>query len=135
MAASAIQIKGLTKSFGQHKAIEDVSFSVKKGEIFGFLGPNGAGKTTTIRCMMNFLSPDAGEITVLGEDAQHESVSGKNTIGYVASDHHLVDRLTAREHIDYITKRRAAQSNYEELLRQFTLDLERNVKVISTGNR
>lgn len=135
MATNAIKISGLSKSFGQHMAIEDVSFSVKKGEIFGFLGPNGAGKTTTIRCMMNFLAPDAGEISVLGKDAQRDSVAVKNKIGYVASDYHLVDRWTAREHIDYITKLRGAQGNYEELLRQFSLDLDRKVKVLSTGNR
>lgn len=135
MAASAIHIKGLTKTFGHHRAIEDVSFTVKKGEIFGFLGPNGAGKTTTIRCLMNFLAPDSGEIRILDQDAQHDSVAVKDTVGYIASDYHLVDRWTAREHIDYIKKLRGGAGNYQGLVEQFSLDLDRRVKVLSTGNR
>lgn len=135
MAADAIQINGVTKSFGSYTAIENVSFTVKKGEIFGFLGPNGAGKTTTIRCLMNFLGPDSGEIRVLGKDAQHDSVAVKNIIGYVASDNHLVDRWTAREHIEYVKSLRGDSGNYQSLLKQFSLDLDRHIKVLSTGNR
>jgi ABC-2 type transport system ATP-binding protein len=86
---NALEIGGISKSFGSHKAIENVTFQVKKGEIFGFLGPNGAGKTTTIRCLMNFITPDTGKIKVLGQDAQASSVAVKNMIGYVASDHHF----------------------------------------------
>lgn len=84
---------------------------------------------------MNFLTPDAGEIRVLGKDAQHDSVAVKNIIGYVASDHHLVDKWTAREHIEYVTGLREKSSNYENLIEQFSLDLDRRVKVLSTGNR
>jgi ABC-2 type transport system ATP-binding protein len=132
---NTIEIGGISKSFGSHKAIENVTFQVKKGEIFGFLGPNGAGKTTTIRCLMNFITPDTGKIKVLGQDAQASSVAVKNMIGYVASDHHLVEKWTAREHIDYIMHLRGAGGDYRGLLKQFSLDLDRRVKVLSTGNR
>lgn len=132
---NALEIGGISKSFGSHKAIENVTFQVKKGEIFGFLGPNGAGKTTTIRCLMNFITPDTGKIKVLGQDAQASSVAVKNMIGYVASDHHLVEKWTAREHIDYIMHLRGAGGDYAGLLKQFSLDLDRRVKVLSTGNR
>lgn len=132
---NALEIGGISKSFGSHKAIENITFQVKKGEIFGFLGPNGAGKTTTIRCLMNFITPDTGKIKVLGQDAQASSVAVKNMIGYVASDHHLVEKWTAREHIDYIMHLRGAGGDYAGLLKQFSLDLDRRVKVLSTGNR
>jgi ABC-2 type transport system ATP-binding protein len=132
---NTIEIGGISKSFGSHKAIENVTFQVKKGEIFGFLGPNGAGKTTTIRCLMNFITPDTGKIKVLGQDAQANSVAVKSMIGYVASDHHLVEKWTAREHIDYIMHLRGAGGDYRGLLKQFSLDLDRRVKVLSTGNR
>lgn len=132
---NALEIGGISKSFGSHKAIENITFQVKKGEIFGFLGPNGAGKTTTIRCLMNFITPDTGKIKVLGQDAQASSVAVKNMIGYVASDHHLVEKWTAREHIDYIVHLRGAGGDYAGLLKQFSLDLDRRVKVLSTGNR
>lgn len=132
---NTIEIGGISKSFGSHKAIENVTFQVKKGEIFGFLGPNGAGKTTTIRCLMNFITPDTGKIKVLGQDAQASSVAVKSMIGYVASDHHLVEKWTAREHIDYIMHLRGAGGDYRGLLKQFSLDLDRRVKVLSTGNR
>ncbi len=84
---------------------------------------------------MNFLTPDAGKIRILGEDARHDSVIAKRIIGYVASDHHLVDKWTAREHIEYIARLRGGCGNYEGLLKQFSLDLDRRVKVLSTGNR
>ena len=135
MATQAIEISGLTKKFGQHTAVEDVSFSVSRGEIFGFLGPNGAGKTTTIRCLMSFLEPNDGQIRVLGYDAQRESVAVKRDIGYIASDNHLVDRWTAREHIEYVKNLRGGAGDHEVLLKQFSLDLDRRVKVLSTGNR
>lgn len=135
MATQAIEISGLTKKFGQHTAVEDISFSVNKGEIFGFLGPNGAGKTTTIRCLMNFLEPNSGQIQVLGHDAQRESVAVKREIGYIASDNHLVDRWTAREHVEYVQNLRGGSGDYKGLLEQFSLDLDRRVKVLSTGNR
>ncbi len=63
---SAIEIKNLKKYFGKTKAVDGISLAVEKGEIFGFLGPNGAGKTTTIRCMMDFIRPTEGKISILG---------------------------------------------------------------------
>lgn len=135
MTTYAIQISDLTKSFGRHIAVDGISFEVKKGEIFGFLGPNGAGKTTTIRCLMNFISPDKGNLRILGRDISQDKVAIKDKIGYIASDNHLVERWTGREHIEYIAKLRGKNNQAEDLLGHFSLDLDRRVKVLSTGNR
>ena len=84
---------------------------------------------------MSFLEPNDGQIRVLGYDAQRESVAVKRDIGYIASDNHLVDRWTAREHIEYVKNLRGGAGDHEALLKQFSLDLDRRVKVLSTGNR
>lgn len=131
----AISIRNLTKSFGSHMAVKDVTFDVKKGEIFGFLGPNGAGKTTTIRCIMDFIRPDNGEVQVAGLDSRANGVELKRAVGYVSSDYHLTDRWTAREHIEYVKSLRGEDGEADELVKQFSLDLDRRVKVLSTGNR
>ena len=65
---SVIEVKHVTKDYGQGRGIFDVSFEIKKGEVFGFLGPNGAGKTTTIRHLMGFIQPDEGELYINGKD-------------------------------------------------------------------
>ena len=67
-----IEITDLTKTYGKHRGVENVSFSVKKGEIFGFLGPNGAGKSTTIRSMLGLVRYDKGQIHICGLDAQRD---------------------------------------------------------------
>lgn len=64
---TAIEIKNLTKYYGKTRGVEKLNLKVNQGEIFGFLGPNGAGKTTTIRCLMDFIRPDCGEINILGQ--------------------------------------------------------------------
>lgn len=133
--STAISIQNLTKSFGSHTAVKDVSFDVKNGEIFGFLGPNGAGKTTTIRCIMDFIRADHGEIKVAGLNSRVDSVALKRSVGYVSSDNHLTDRWTAREHIDYVKNLRGENADADGLIEQFSLDLDRRVKVLSTGNR
>lgn len=133
--ATALAIEGLKKTFGSHVAVEDVSLTVQQGEIFGFLGPNGAGKTTTLRCLMNFLKVDAGTIRVLGKDAQAESDAVKQLVGYIPSDHHLVDHWTGREHIVYVSQLRRIDSLPDDLIEQFSLDLDKKVKALSTGNR
>ena len=78
-----IQAKNLSKSFGNLKAVDNISFEVKKGEIFGFLGPNGAGKTTTIRMLTGILKPTMGEAHIGGYDIQKESLEAKQLMGIV----------------------------------------------------
>lgn len=133
--ATALEIKGLAKSFGVHPAVKDVTLTVKRGEVFGFLGPNGAGKTTTLRCLMNLINPNNGTISVLGKDSRADSVEVKRLVGYIPSDHHLVDRWTGREHIEYISRLRQIHELPNDLIDLLSLDLDKKVKALSTGNR
>ncbi len=94
---SAIETQGLTKTYGSGKGIQDVSLTVREGEMFGFLGPNGAGKTTTIRVLLDFLRPNAGWARVLGFDCQQHSLQVRELIGYLPGEIHLEERLTGSE--------------------------------------
>ena len=81
----AIDVKGLTKSFGGREVVHDLSMQVKRGSIYGFLGPNGSGKTTTIRMLCGLLTPDSGEGTCLGYDIRRDAEKIKLKVGYMTS--------------------------------------------------
>jgi ABC-2 type transport system ATP-binding protein len=81
-----IRTENLTKYYGNIKGIENVNFSVKKGEIFGFLGPNGAGKTTTIRTLLGFLKPTSGNAYIFGLNIKEDGKDIKQNIGYIPGD-------------------------------------------------
>lgn len=96
-----ISTKNLTKTFGNFKAVNAISFEVKAGEIFGFLGANGAGKTTAMRILCGLLSPTSGEATVAGFDVYKENESIKKHIGYMSQKFSLYENLTVRENIEF----------------------------------
>jgi len=96
-----IVVKNLRKSFGEVKAVNDVSFEARDGEITGLLGPNGAGKTTTLRMLYSLLPPDEGEIRIDGLDPTRDAMEIKRTLGVVPDNRGLYSRLTARENIAY----------------------------------
>ena len=104
-----IEIKNLTKYYGKIKGIENVTFSVKKGEIFGFLGPNGAGKTTTIRTLLGFLKPTSGNAYIFGLDIEEDGIEIKNDIGYIPGDLNLYGHLTGRQFLDYLISLRDSE--------------------------
>jgi ABC-2 type transport system ATP-binding protein len=95
--SDVITIKNLQKSYGEIKALKNISFSVKTGEIFGLLGPNGAGKTTTIRCLTTLAQPDSGEILVGGVSAITQPKQVRQKLGYVAQEVAIDKVLTGRE--------------------------------------
>lgn len=132
---SAIEVSNLKKYFGKIHAVDDVSFTVQKGEIFGFLGPNGAGKTTTIRCLLDFLSPSEGRIQILGHDAQKESAVIKNKIGYLSGDVRLYDGWTAKDHILFLEKIRGRKSIARDLIEKLNLNPNIKFKSLSSGNK
>ncbi len=132
---SAIQVSNLKKYFGKTHAVDDVSFSVEQGEIFGFLGPNGAGKTTTIRCLMNFLFPDSGKINILGMDSRQDSTAIKNKIGYLSGDVRLYDGWTTRDHVLFLEKLRGRKSTARNLAEKLNLDPNVKFKTLSSGNK
>ena len=97
--ADAVTVRGLTRRFGDFVAVDDVSFSVATGEVFGFLGPNGAGKTTTIKMLTGLLRPSAGTATVAGRDVAREPAAVKRQIGYMSQLFSLYADLTVDENI------------------------------------
>jgi sodium transport system ATP-binding protein len=96
-----ITVSHLSKSFGEVRAVRDISFQARDGEITGLLGPNGAGKTTTLRMLYSLLPPDEGEIRIDGLDPTRDAMRIKRTLGVVPDSRGLYKRLTARENIAY----------------------------------
>ena len=94
-----IEVKNVTKDYGQGKGIFDVDFTIHKGEMLGFVGSNGAGKTTTIRNIMGFLKPDSGKICVMGMDSWKDSEKIKKYIGYVPGEIAFPDLKTGTDFI------------------------------------
>ena len=97
----AVEISDLTRKFGKFTAVDNVSFNVQKGEIFGFLGANGAGKTTLIRMLCGILAPTSGQATVAGFNIYHQTEYIKKNIGYMSQKFSLYDDLTISENIDF----------------------------------
>jgi|SRR3984893_6580515 len=100
----AIDVEGLTKSFGGHVVVRDLSMRVKRGTIYGFLGPNGSGKTTTIRMLCGLLRPDAGHGTCLGYDILTESDEIKLHTGYMTQRFSLYQDLSVRENLEFVAR-------------------------------
>jgi len=98
---NAVEVHQLTKKFGSFTAVDQVSFIIPKGEIFGLLGPNGAGKTTTIRMLCGILLPTAGEARVLGFDVARQAEEVKKRIGYMSQKFALYSDLTVFENLDF----------------------------------
>ncbi|MDF2521373.1 MAG: transporter ATP-binding protein [Clostridia bacterium] len=101
MMEYAIEIQNLTKKFGSFTAVNDISFGIPKGKIFGFLGPNGSGKSTTIRMICGVLSPTSGRGTVLGYDMYKDTERIKQNIGYMSQKFGLYEDLTVDENLDF----------------------------------
>lgn len=99
---SMIKLENVTKKFGNHTAVDDISLDVKKGEVFGFLGPNGAGKTTTIKMITGFFKPTKGKINVNGFDVLDNPLPAKKTLGYVADEPLIMEKVTGAEYINFI---------------------------------
>jgi ABC-2 type transport system ATP-binding protein len=140
-AASAIRVDGLTKYYGPIVGIEDVSFEVHQGEVFGFLGANGAGKTTTIRLLLDLLRPTHGHASILGFDCQRESLAARGCIGYLPGELPIVPDLTGAGLLQFLARvggRPVSTTRLEWLLRRFDVsdtDLRRKVRDQSQGMR
>ncbi len=113
---AAIAIENLSKRFGDVVAVDDLSLTVEEGEIFGFLGPNGAGKSTTIDIILDFLRPTAGSVTVLGHDAQQESLAVRRRTGVLPDAYHVYNRLTGRQHIEFAAELKGVDDDPLDLL-------------------
>src|SRR5688572_4564026 len=99
-----IEVKGLVKTYGSKRAVDGVTFSVKRGDILGFLGPNGAGKSTTMKMITGFLRPDAGRATVDGIDVAANPVAVKSKLGYLPESAPAYPEMTVEEFLTFIAE-------------------------------
>jgi len=99
-----IEVKGLVKTYGQKRAVDGVSFTVRRGDILGFLGPNGAGKSTTMKMITGFLRPDAGTATVDGVDVTVDPVAVKRKLGYLPENSPVYPEMTVTEFLSFIAE-------------------------------
>jgi len=133
----AIHAEGLTKHYGDVRALVDLDLDIGTGEIFGFLGPNGAGKTTTIRSILDEIHPTAGWASILGMDTHTQSVEIRRHIGYVPGDLAMYPRLTGRDTLTFFANLRGGVdwSYVDELTERLDADLSKKVGDLSSGNR
>lgn len=101
---TVIDVKGLTKIYGDKKVVDNFDLKVPRGSVYGFLGPNGSGKTTTIRMICGLLTPNAGEGTVLGWDVISQSAEIKKKVGYMTQKFSLWEDLTIRENLEFVAR-------------------------------
>ncbi|RPJ17408.1 MAG: ABC transporter ATP-binding protein [Desulfobacteraceae bacterium] len=127
----AVSVSKLSRNFGKFIAVDEISFEVEKGEIFGFLGANGAGKTTAIKMLCGLLKPTSGEATVAGFSINSESANIKKNIGYMSQKFSLYDDLTVKENIEfyggiYGLSREKISGKTAQLLSELNLDKMKN---------
>ncbi len=127
----AVEVSHVVKSFADKVAVDDLSFSVAEGELFGLIGPNGAGKTTTIRMMMDILKPDSGEVTILGEKFGE---TARNKLGYLPEERGLYKKLRVIDTIIYLASlkgmdRRSVEAKADELLEKTGMSYVKSKKI------
>ena len=132
-----IEIEQLTKNYGKHRGVENVSLSVEEGEIFGFLGPNGAGKSTTIRSMLGMLRYEQGSIKLLGKDAEKERTELLKEIGYMPSEALFYPSMRVKEVIAFAADmhRKDCVEEAEKLCERLQVDRHKRIEELSLGNR
>ena len=136
-----IEVRNLKKHYnkGMVKAVDGISFDVPKGSRFGFLGPNGAGKTTTIRCILGFLNPDEGEISLFGKIINPKNdVKYRNKVGYLPGELGLYKQMSAENLIAYFAKLYDIKIDWDfvkDVSERLQIDMGRKTKVLSKGNK
>lgn len=134
---SEVAVEHLTKDYGLGRGVFDVSFSIEKGEVFGFLGPNGAGKSTTIRHLMGFSKPDSGSTKILGKNTFKNYYNLLSYVGYLPGEIALPEGLTGTEFIKMMKDLRHLKSDKKtkELIERFKLDPSGETKEMSLGQK
>ena len=133
----AVETNRLSKFYGSHRGIEDVTMAVEQGEVFGFLGPNGAGKTTTIRTLLDLLHPSGGSARIFGFDSRRDSVAIRARLGNLPGDFGYGNQATGRQAVSLLARLRGMDDlgRAESLAKRFRADLERPLGQLSRGNR
>jgi ABC-2 type transport system ATP-binding protein len=135
--APAIETERLTKFYGRHRGIEELTMTVPQGEVFGFLGPNGAGKTTTIRTLLDLLHPSAGSARIFGLDSHRDTVAIRARLGNLPGDFGFGKHASGREALSVLAQLRGLEKldRAEDLARRFRADLAHPFGQLSRGNR
>src|SRR5438270_3281152 len=133
MTAPIVEVERLSKRYGRVQALNEVTFSVAEGEVFGFLGPNGAGKTTTIRILMALLRADSGIARINGLDAWDRSIDVKRLIGYVPGEPALDPSLTGGQILEYFANLHGGvdRAYQKKLVERLELDTSRKFRQYS----
>lgn len=134
---NVIEIDGLTKNYGKHRGVSEVSFQVEEGDIFGFLGPNGAGKSTTIRSMLGLIQFQAGSIHILGKDIQKNREDILSEIGYMPSETMFYPGMKVKDVIRMAAdvRKRDCRREAEKLCERLKVDMDKKISDLSLGNR
>lgn len=133
---NAIKIQNLTKKYGRARGIEDINLEIEKGIVYGFIGPNGAGKSTTIKCIMNMIQKNSGEIYVGGEIVGNKNYNIKEKIGYLPSEIHLYEDLTVEKMFKYSASfyKKDCSKKIEKLVKKLDIDISKKIDELSLGN-
>lgn len=136
----SVHVQGLTKLYGEQKAVDNISFKAKKGEILGFLGPNGAGKTTTMKILTSFTPPSSGTASVCGFDVQEKEMEARKRIGYLPEHNPLYKDMYVKEYLKFIAglhKVRKSTQRVDEMIELTGLEREQKkmIGALSKGYR
>lgn len=137
MSEQAIVLNELTKHYGKHRGINNLSFSVNQGEFFGFIGPNGAGKSTTIRTLMGLIRPTGGSASIFDLDCHSKASVIARDVGYLPSENSYYENMKVRELLQYTADLYGmdCKTKMKELADRLNLDLSRKIADLSLGNK
>lgn len=132
----AIQIENLSKSYGKNTAIQDIHLNIEEGTIFGFIGPNGAGKSTTIKCMMNLIRSNTGEVYIQGKPLSKNREAIREIMGYLPSEIHLYEDLTVKKMLDYAASfyKKDCSKRRKQLVDKLEVEEDKKIDELSLGN-
>ena len=135
----AIYAQNFTKSYGSFLALKGIDMEVHTGEIFGFLGPNGAGKTTAIRCMLDMIRRDGGDLRIFGQDPETDPIGVRSLCGYLPGELRLDENASVRSILNYLRRLRGGGKTCKQkildLAERLDLNLDSKVKNLSKGNK
>ena len=136
MEEHIIEVKHLKKYYGSNVGVEDVSFKINKGEIYGFIGPNGAGKSTTIRTILGLINKTSGSIYIKGKEFDKNDLETKKIIGYLPSEINLYEEMTIKQMLDYHQSfyKKDLNERRNELVNLLKIDEKKKIEDLSLGN-
>jgi ABC-2 type transport system ATP-binding protein len=134
---AVISVAGIRKTYGRTVAVDEVSFEVRDGEIFGLIGPNGAGKTTTIRLLLDLIRPTSGSAQILGLDCHSESIAIRHRVGYLPGELELYEEMTSTHFFKHFADLRGLEdlTYAHELSDRLGLDVRKKIGDLSKGNK